>query len=96
MKTNVKDWISEFNKLVESIVIDKFKYGSKVEYMVLVIYKGNRFHKKFFFISKYIRRSRMYMHTSHKRAIIEDTPLKTMYSTNSNGILNIIMKNSIS
>ena len=37
-KKNVENWISEFNKLVESIVINKFKYGSKVEYMDLVIY----------------------------------------------------------
>ena len=48
-KTNVEYWISEFNNLLESIVIDKFKYGSKVEYMDLVIYKGNRFYEKGFF-----------------------------------------------
>ena len=41
-KTNLEYWISEFNKSVESIVIDKFKHGPKVEYMDLVIYKGNR------------------------------------------------------
>ena len=35
-----------FNLLVEYIKIDKFKYGSKVEYMDLVIFKGNRFHQK--------------------------------------------------
>ena len=35
-----------FNSLVKSIKIDKFKYGSKVEFMDLVIFKGNRFHQK--------------------------------------------------
>ena len=35
-----------FRLLVESIKIDKFKYGSKLEYMDLVIFKGNRFHQK--------------------------------------------------
>ena len=43
-KTTVEYWISEFNKLVESIEIDKFKYGPRVEFMDLVIYKGNRFY----------------------------------------------------
>jgi len=51
-KTNVEYWISEFNKLVESIVIDKFKYGAKVEYMDLVIYKCNRRFFRYQSISK--------------------------------------------
>ena len=29
--------------------IDKFKNGPRVEYMDLVIFKGNRFHEKGFF-----------------------------------------------
>ena len=47
-KTDVEFWISEFNKLVESIDKDKFKYGPKVGYMNLVIYKVNRFYNKGF------------------------------------------------
>ena len=43
-KVNAEYWISEINKLVESIEIDKFKYGPRVEFLDLVIYKGNRFH----------------------------------------------------
>jgi len=32
-KSHVEYWILEFNKLVKSIKIDKFKYGPRVEYM---------------------------------------------------------------
>ena len=45
-KSDVEYWILNFKLLVESIKIDKFKHGSKVEYMDLVIFKGNRFHQK--------------------------------------------------
>ena len=38
-----------FYSLVETIKIDKFQYGSKVEFMDLVIFKGNRFHQTGFF-----------------------------------------------
>ena len=48
-KTDVEYWIAEFNKLVKSIVIDKYKYGPKVEFMDIVIYKGNRFFTEGFF-----------------------------------------------
>ena len=45
-KADVEYWIQEFNNLVKSIKIDKFKYGSRVEYMDLIIFKGNRFYQK--------------------------------------------------
>ena len=45
-KYDVEYWIMNFNLLVESTRIDKFKYGSKVEFMDLVIFKGNRFRQK--------------------------------------------------
>ena len=45
-KSDAKYWISAFNNLVESIKIDKFKYGSKVEYMDLVTFSRNRFYQK--------------------------------------------------
>ena len=45
-KANVEYWIKEFNNLVESIKIDKFKYGSRVDFMDLTIFKGNRFYRK--------------------------------------------------
>ena len=48
-KKDVEYWISEFNNLLESMKIDKFKYGPRVEYMDLIIFKGNRFHEKGFF-----------------------------------------------
>ena len=70
-------------KLVESIVIDKFKYGSKVTWLSI---KATDSTKKVFSISKYIKKSRIYTHTSLKRAIIEDIPSRTMCSMNSNGI----------
>ena len=36
-------WITQFNMLRESIKIDKWSIGNKVEYMDLKIYKGSRF-----------------------------------------------------
>ena len=45
-KADIEYWILAFNSLVKSIKIDKFKYGSKVEFMDLVIFKGNRFCQK--------------------------------------------------
>ena len=38
----------EFNKLEKSNEIDKYTYGPKVEYMDIVIYKGDRFFKNGF------------------------------------------------
>ena len=37
-KANVDSWIKEFNNLVKLIKIDKFKYGSRVEYMDLIFF----------------------------------------------------------
>ena len=48
-KKDFEYWISEFNNLVKSIKIEKFKYGPRVEYMDLIIYKGNTFQEKVFF-----------------------------------------------
>ena len=48
-KSDVEYWIVEFNKLVKSIEIDKYKYGPKVEFMDIVIFKGDRFFKNGFF-----------------------------------------------
>jgi len=45
-KSDVEYWITAFNNLVQSIKIDKFTYGPRVEYMDLVIFKGNRFYQK--------------------------------------------------
>ena len=82
-KTNVEYWISEFNKLVESIVIDKFKYGSKVEYMDLVIYKGNRFYEKGFFdIKVYQKEQNLYAYipqkSNHRRHTIKNYVLNEL------------------
>ena len=44
-RKDVEYWIAEFNKLVKSIVIDKYTYGTKVAFMDLFIYKGTRFQK---------------------------------------------------
>ena len=49
IKKDVEYWISEFNNLVKSIKKDKFKYGPRVEYLDLIIYKDNRFHDQGFF-----------------------------------------------
>ena len=43
-KQVIEDWISKFNNLVKCIKIHQFKYGPRVEYLDLIIFKGNRFH----------------------------------------------------
>ena len=45
-KCDVEYWITAFNNLVQSIKIDKFTYGPRVEYIDLVIFKGNIFYQK--------------------------------------------------
>ena len=82
-KTNVEYWISEFNKLVESIVIAKFKYGSKVEYIDLVIYKDNRFYEKGFFdIKVYQKEQNLYAYilqkSNHRRHTIKNYVLNEL------------------
>ena len=36
-------WVNEFNALRETITIDKFKYGNEVDFMDLLIVKGDNF-----------------------------------------------------
>ena len=36
-------WVNEFNALRETITIDKFKYGNEVDFMDLLIFKGDNF-----------------------------------------------------
>ena len=78
LKTTVEYWISEFNKLVESIEIDKFKHGPRVEFMDLLSMKATDSTTVDVSTSKYIRKSRICMHTSLRRAIIENTQSKIM------------------
>ena len=66
-------WIATLNSLVKSIIIDKFNYGSKVEYMDLVIFKGNRFHQEGLFDIKNFQNS---IPLSRKKVIIKNTPSK--------------------
>ena len=44
-RQDVEYWIAEFNKLVQSIIIDKYTYGTQVAFMDLFIYKSDRFRK---------------------------------------------------
>ena len=44
-KEDIVYWIAQFNKLRESIKIDKWSIRNKVEYMDLEIYTGSRFFK---------------------------------------------------
>ena len=78
-KSNVEYWILEFNKLVTSIKIDKFKYGSKVEHMDLIIFKGNRFHKVDFLASKSFKNHKIFMLTFHKKVLIKNIPSKILW-----------------
>ena len=42
-KSDFEYWVSEFNLLRETIKIDKFQFGNRVEFMDLLIYKGDDF-----------------------------------------------------
>ena len=42
-KTEFEMWVNEFNALRETITIDKFKYGNEVDFMDLLIFKGDNF-----------------------------------------------------
>ena len=42
-KNEFELWVNEFNLLRESITIDKFKYGNRVDFMDLFIFKGESF-----------------------------------------------------
>ena len=42
-KTEFEMWVNEFNTLRETITIDKFKYGNEVDFMDLLIFKGDNF-----------------------------------------------------
>ena len=42
-KNEFELWVDEFNLLRESITIDKFKYGNRVDFMDLFIFKGESF-----------------------------------------------------
>ena len=43
-KLEFEHWVSEFNLLRDSIIIDKFKFGNEVDFMDLYIYKGDDFY----------------------------------------------------
>ena len=42
-KEEFEFWIQELNLLRETITIDKFKYGNKIDFMDLYVFKGDRF-----------------------------------------------------
>ena len=64
---------------VKSIKIEKFKYGSKVEYMNLVIIKETYFIKKNISTTKSFRKNKISMLTSHKKSNHKNTPSKTLW-----------------
>ena len=68
-KADVEYWISTFNSLVESIRIDKFTCGSRVDYMDLTIFKGNRFYQKSLFEIKSFRKKKsLRLHPTKKQS----------------------------
>ena len=44
-KSDFEYWVSEFYSLIETITINEFKYGDKVDFTDLVIFKGKKFTK---------------------------------------------------
>ena len=66
-KSDFEYWVSEFNLLRESITIDKFKYGDKVDFMDLVIFKGDKFASEGIFdISVFQKSENKYMYIPAK------------------------------
>ena len=45
-KIKVEYWINQFNLLRETIKIDKWSYGTHIQYIDLEIYRGARFFEK--------------------------------------------------
>jgi hypothetical protein len=43
-KLEFEHWVSEFNLLCDSITIDKFQFGNKIDFMDLYIYRGDDFY----------------------------------------------------
>ena len=86
-KTDVEYWIAEFNKLVKSIVIDKYKYGPKVEFMDIVMYIDNRFFTEGFFNqqqNKYAYISQKSNHRNHtiKNYVLNELKRYIKFNTN--------------
>ena len=80
-KSDVEYCITAFNNLVQSIKIDKFTYGPRVEYMDLIIFKGNRFYQKGHFDIK------IFQQKQNLYAYIPQKSLHKMHSI-SNYVLN--------
>ena len=78
-KADIEYWILAFNSLVKSIKIDKFKYGSKVEFMDLVILKETDFVKKACWTLKSFRKNKIFMRTFRKKVTIKNTPSKILW-----------------
>ena len=79
-RQDVEYWIAEFNKLVQSIIIDKYTYGTQVAFMDLFIYKSDRFRKYGKFDINIFKRHRTNTTTYLRSLITGSTPSKIMYS----------------
>ena len=66
-KKDFEYWVSEFNKLRETITIDKFKYGDAVDFMDLFILKGKKFESEGIFdVSIFQKAENKYMYIPAK------------------------------
>ena len=64
-KNEFELWVDEFNLLRESITIDKFKYGNRVDFMDLFVFKGERFFKDGKLnISVFQKKKQIFVHSS--------------------------------
>ena len=81
-RKDVEYWIAEFNTLLTSITIVKYTNGSKVAFMELSIFKGQRFQKfgKFDF-NIFQKAQNKYIYIP-QNLITGGTRFKTMYSMN--------------
>ena len=66
-RSDFEYWVSEFNSLRETITIDKFKYGDRVDFMDLYIFKGEKFASEGIFdISIFQKTENKYMYIPAK------------------------------
>jgi hypothetical protein len=81
-KKDFEYWVSEFNKLRETITIDKFKYGDAVDFMDLFIFKGESLNQKEFSMFPFFRKRKTNICISLLKVDMQSIRLKTLFEEN--------------
>ena len=81
-KEEFEYWIHEFNLLRETITIDKFKYGNDVDFMDLLVFKGERFYVDGKLDISIFQKKKINTCTSQLKAEIKNILLRISFSEN--------------